>query len=53
MHANVDGGILTVAIHPQVIGRAHRVAMLEGFITHCLRSGDVTFERMADVAGRL
>jgi peptidoglycan/xylan/chitin deacetylase (PgdA/CDA1 family) len=53
MHANVDGGILTVALHPQVIGRAHRVAMLEQFIAHCQRSGDVQFRRMGDVAKSL
>jgi len=53
MHAHVDGGILTVAMHPQVIGRAHRVAMLEQFITHCLGRGDVRFECMGDVAGWL
>jgi peptidoglycan/xylan/chitin deacetylase (PgdA/CDA1 family) len=50
MHQHLDGGILTVAMHPQVIGRAHRVAMLEQFITHCLSRGDVTFARMGDVA---
>jgi peptidoglycan/xylan/chitin deacetylase (PgdA/CDA1 family) len=53
MHDNVDGGILTVAMHPQVIGRAHRIAMLEQFIAHCLGRGDVTFARMGDVARRL
>ena len=53
MHANVAGGILTVAMHPQVIGRGHRVAMLEQFINHCLERGDVKFERMGDVAQRL
>lgn len=53
MHANVDGGLLTVALHPQVIGRAHRVAMLEQFILHCQARGDVKFERMGDVAQRL
>lgn len=53
MHAHVEGGILTVAMHPQVIGRAHRVAMLEQFITHCSERGDVKFERMGDVAQRL
>jgi peptidoglycan/xylan/chitin deacetylase (PgdA/CDA1 family) len=52
MHANLDGGILTVAMHPQVIGRGHRVAMLERFITHCQAQG-AHFERMGDVAGRL
>ncbi len=53
MHANIDGGILTVALHPQVIGRAHRVAMLEQFIAHCQQSGDVQFRRMGDVAKSL
>jgi peptidoglycan/xylan/chitin deacetylase (PgdA/CDA1 family) len=32
MDANVDRGVLTVCMHPQVIGRAHRVAMLDRFI---------------------
>jgi peptidoglycan/xylan/chitin deacetylase (PgdA/CDA1 family) len=52
MNEHVEGGILTVAMHPQVIGRAHRVAMLEQFIGHCRDSG-ATFERMGDVARRL
>jgi peptidoglycan/xylan/chitin deacetylase (PgdA/CDA1 family) len=52
MHEHVDGGILTVAMHPQVIGRGHRVAMLEQFITHC-RSRGASFERMGDVVRRL
>ena len=37
MDANVDGGILTVTMHPQVIGRGHRMAMLERFVDHCER----------------
>jgi len=53
MHKHVEGGILTVAMHPQVIGRAHRVAMLEQFILLCQAAGDVRFERMEDVAQRL
>jgi peptidoglycan/xylan/chitin deacetylase (PgdA/CDA1 family) len=52
MHEHVDGGILTVAMHPQVIGRAHRVAMLEQFIGHCQGRG-AAFARMGDVARRL
>jgi len=39
-------------MHPQVIGRGHRMAMLERFVAHCRESG-ATFERMADVARRL
>jgi peptidoglycan/xylan/chitin deacetylase (PgdA/CDA1 family) len=53
MQQNVDGGILTVAMHPQVIGRGHRIAMLGQFIEHCQRSDDVTFARMGDVAQTL
>ena len=53
MHAQVDGGILTMVMHPQVIGRAHRIAMLEQFIVRWLDRGDVKFERMVDVAQRL
>ena len=37
MDANVDGGILTLTMHPQVIGRGHRVAMLEASSTTASR----------------
>lgn len=53
MHEHVENGILTVAMHPQVIGRGHRVAMLEHFIEHCLAAGNVRFARMCDVAREL
>jgi hypothetical protein len=53
MHQHVEGGILTIAMHPQVIGRAHRIAMLEQFVSHCRAQGDVTFGRMSDVAQKL
>jgi hypothetical protein len=52
MDANVDGGILTVTMHPQVIGRGHRIAMLGSFVDHCRERG-VRFERMGDVARSL
>jgi hypothetical protein len=42
-----------VALHPQVSGRGHRVAMLEQFIAHCRRHGDVRFRRMCDVIADL
>ena len=53
MHKQISGGVLTVAMHPQVIGRGHRIAMLERFIGHCQSQGDVQFARMGDVAERL
>jgi len=52
MHGNVDGGVLTYCMHPQVIGRGHRIAMLDELIGHC-RDAGARFERMADVAARL
>jgi peptidoglycan/xylan/chitin deacetylase (PgdA/CDA1 family) len=52
MDENVDGGVLTVVMHPQVIGRGHRIAMLEQFIERCREAGAL-FERMGDVAQRL
>jgi hypothetical protein len=36
-------------MHPQVIGRGHRVAMLERFVEHARGLG-VEFARMGDVA---
>jgi peptidoglycan-N-acetylglucosamine deacetylase len=52
MDEHVDGGVITVCMHPQVIGRGHRLAMLEAFMRRCLDAG-ARFERMADVARRL
>jgi peptidoglycan/xylan/chitin deacetylase (PgdA/CDA1 family) len=54
MHVNVEGGVLTVTMHPQVIARGHRMAMLASLVDHCRdASGDVEFARMGDVARRL
>lgn len=52
MDANVDGGVLTVCMHPQVIGRAHRVAMLDRFI-EAGRALGVRFAPLRDVANAL
>lgn len=52
MDEHVDGGILTVTMHPQVIGRGHRMAMLDRFVRHCSDAG-ARFARMGDVAQEL
>jgi peptidoglycan-N-acetylglucosamine deacetylase len=52
MDEHVDGGVLTVCMHPQVIGRGHRIAMLEQFVEHA-RDRGVRFARMVDVAESL
>jgi peptidoglycan/xylan/chitin deacetylase (PgdA/CDA1 family) len=50
MHQNEEGGLLTVAMHPQVIGRGHRIGMLEHFILHCRSQDGVQFQEMGEVA---
>ena len=50
MHEHVDGGVLVVTMHPQVIGRGHRVAMLARFVEHARWLGDVEFAQMGEVA---
>jgi len=52
MHEHVDGGVLTVCMHPQVIGRGHRIAMVQRFIDHCLRAG-ARFAPLGEVAAAL
>jgi peptidoglycan/xylan/chitin deacetylase (PgdA/CDA1 family) len=49
MHANVEGGFLNVCMHPQVIGRGHRMAMLEAFIARGRELG-VAFCTLQQVA---
>ena len=52
MHANVDGGVLTFTLHPQVIGRGSRIAMLDTLIRHTGEAG-ARFAAMSDVAREL
>ncbi len=52
MDEHVEHGILTVLMHPQVIGRGSRMAMLEQFVDHG-RACSVRFRTMADVAAEL
>lgn len=50
MQSHVDGGIFTLTMHPQVIGRGARLTMLEGVIQHMQAQPGVVFRRMQDVA---
>jgi len=45
-HANAPGGLLTVTMHPECIGRGHRMAMLEQFIAECRKLDGVVFGRL-------
>ena len=46
-------GVYTLTMHPQVIGRGHRLALLERFIQHVLSAGVARFARMGDIAQEL
>lgn len=50
MIAHEPDGVFTLTMHPQVIGRGHRMALLERFIQHILSKGSARFARMGDVA---
>ncbi|GAB4113704.1 MAG: polysaccharide deacetylase [Roseiflexaceae bacterium] len=52
MDERIDGGILTVLMHPQIIGRGSRMAMLEAFIQHA-QQRQVRFCTMATVVAGL
>jgi peptidoglycan/xylan/chitin deacetylase (PgdA/CDA1 family) len=45
-HAHAPGGLVTVTMHPECIGRGHRIAMLEAFIDEARTLDGVAFERL-------
>jgi peptidoglycan-N-acetylglucosamine deacetylase len=46
----VPGGVFDLTMHPQVIGRGHRIKLLEQVIEHCLQYPGLRFARMTEVA---
>lgn len=46
----IGEGVFTLTMHPQVIGRGHRLLMLERVIEHIRRCDGVVFSKMEDVA---
>lgn len=51
-YANCPGGVFVLPLHPQVIGRGGRLAMLEELIRYMRDLDGVRFERMGDYAER-
>jgi peptidoglycan-N-acetylglucosamine deacetylase len=43
-------GVFDLTMHPQVIGRGHRITVLEQLIEHCLSHPKLTFATMSEVA---
>ncbi len=51
-HEHAPGGLLTLTMHPECIGRGHRMAMLESFIDAAAALEGVVFERLDAVVDR-
>jgi peptidoglycan-N-acetylglucosamine deacetylase len=51
-YENVPGGMLDITMHPQVIGRGHRLLMLERLIRYFAGHDGVVFETLGTVASR-
>jgi peptidoglycan/xylan/chitin deacetylase (PgdA/CDA1 family) len=51
-HEHAPGGLVMVTIHPECIGRGHRMAMLERFIDAAAALDGVVFERLDAVVNR-
>ena len=45
-YEHAPGGLLTVTMHPECIGRGHRMAMVEQFIAECRKLDGVVFDRL-------
>jgi len=45
-------GFFALVLHPESIGRAHRIMLLEQTIQYIMQKNDVWFCRMADLASR-
>ena len=49
-HDRLGEGVFILTMHPQCIGRGHRLLMLERLITHMRNRSGVTFKTMSEVA---
>ena len=50
MYERLPGGVYTLTMHPQIIGRGHRILLLERLIRHMQSHAGVRFARQVDVA---
>jgi peptidoglycan/xylan/chitin deacetylase (PgdA/CDA1 family) len=51
-HASVENGVYTLTMHPQIIGRGPRIAMLDRLIDHMKAQDGVRFSTLAAEARR-
>jgi peptidoglycan-N-acetylglucosamine deacetylase len=50
LHDRLDTGVYILTMHPQCIGRGHRLLMLERLVDHMRNRSGVTFKTMREVA---
>ncbi len=50
MYDRVPGGVFTLTMHPQIIGRGHRILMLERLVRHMRARAGVRFATQIEVA---
>jgi peptidoglycan/xylan/chitin deacetylase (PgdA/CDA1 family) len=50
LYDRVPGGVYTLTMHPQIIGRGHRIMMLERLVRHMRARADVRFATQIEVA---
>ena len=50
LYDRIGEGVYTLTMHPQVIGRGHRMLMLERLIDHISNHSDIAFMTMAEAA---
>jgi peptidoglycan-N-acetylglucosamine deacetylase len=50
MYDHVPGGVYTLTMHPQIIGRGHRMLMLERLVRHMRARAGVRFATQMEVA---
>lgn len=48
LYDRVGKGLFNVSMHPQVIGRGHRMKLLEGIIEHVRGKSGVSFTTLVD-----
>ena len=50
LYDRLGEGVYILTMHPQAIGRGHRLLMLERLINHIRERNGVTFKTMSEVA---
>jgi peptidoglycan/xylan/chitin deacetylase (PgdA/CDA1 family) len=50
LYDRIGEGVYILTMHPQAIGRGHRLLMLERLVNHIREREGVTFKTMSDVA---